>query len=116
MRKRVLEGLPTHATLVKLEALVDGRIWKTIDEQRDFLVVQNFDAGHVHFVQARITDVEGEEVHVIVNMAGIAIELGIAVDLKMLAGIEQGPGRRGQADGTDVEVVDPCAALSEDAV
>ncbi len=87
--QRVFQRLPTHAALVELEALVYGRVGKTIDEQRDFLVVQHFDAGHIHFVRARITDVEGKEVHVIVNVAGVAIELGIAVDLKMLAGIEQ---------------------------
>ena len=116
MRERVLQGLPAHAALVKLEALVRGGVRKTIDQQRDFLVVQHFDAGHVDFVRARIADVEREEVHVIVDVAGVAVELGVAVNLQMLAGIEQGPGGRGKADGADIEVVDARAALHEDAV
>ncbi len=81
-----------------------------------FWLVQHFDAGHVHFTRARIADVEREEVHVIVDVAGVAIELGIAVNLEMLAGIEQRPGGRGKADGAHIEIVDARAALREDAV
>ena len=84
-----LQGLPAHAALVELEALIDGGVGKTVDEQRDFLVVQNFDAGHIHSMRARIADVKGKEVHVIVYVAGVAVEFGVAVDLQVLAGIEQ---------------------------
>ncbi len=49
-------------------------------------------------------------------MAGIAIELGIAVDRHVLARIEQRPGGRGKADTTYVEVVDPGATLRENPV
>src|SRR5579862_3406309 len=67
-------------------------------------------------MRARVADIKGEEVHVIVHVIGVAIELGVAVDLEMLAGVEQGPGRRGEADGADVKIVESRTALNEDVI
>src|SRR2546429_3303361 len=112
----VLHRLPSNTALECLKALVACLVGKTIDQKRNSEIVQDLDAGHVHPVGKRITEIEREEIQVIVNVVSIAIEFSIAVNLKVLPGIEQRPGGRGEADGADVEIRQAGALLSEDTV
>src|SRR5260370_39584035 len=78
--KTVLQRLPANPALEQLKALVCGGVRKTVDQQRNSKVVQNPDARHVHSAGARVADVEGKEVQVVVDGGGIAVELGVAAD------------------------------------
>ena len=49
-------------------------------------------------------------------MERVAVELDVALDLQVLAGVEQRPGRPGQAHAAHVEVAHARAALVEDVV
>src|SRR5271165_947624 len=113
MRETMLEALaqagPTDAALVELGPLKDTRVGKPIDQQRDFEIVQNLHARHVDLVLQRVAEIERNEVQVIVNRTRVAVEFGVAANLKVLAGVEQGPGGRRKADRAYIKIRHPRA-------
>ena len=67
-------------------------------------------------MRERVAEVERKKIQVIVDVIGITVELGIAVNLEMLAGIEQRPGGRRKTDGANIEVLDARALLRENVI
>ena len=109
----MLQGFPSNAALVQLKALegiLDGEI---VDQQRGSELIQNLHARHIHTVRQRIAEIEREEIEVIVDVIGVAVELRIAANLEVASGVQQGPGGRRKADGAHVEVIEARALPRE---
>jgi hypothetical protein len=105
------ERRPACAALVELKADEAFVVRIRIDEERDAEFVQQFGAGHVHAHLARRAEPEGNEVEVIVGVEREPVELHVALNLQVLARIEERPRRRGEAHPAHVEVFEARAPL-----
>ena len=114
--QRFLKSHVARTALKEREGRMTFVVRESVGQQRHAERVEHFDALHIDAPADGGLNIEGNEIEIVVSLQRVAIKLDVAFDLKMLAGIEQRPRRRGKTHAANIEIGEARAALIEDVV